>query len=92
MKKLVVAKKDVCMACKACEVACSEAFYKEFDEDKSCIRISVKKDGETPKPIIYAYSAAKCSGQAAITQNAKGVYLLIFVPDAANVWKPVHLA
>ena len=33
MKKLNVAKKDACMACKACEIACSEAFYKKFDED-----------------------------------------------------------
>lgn len=36
MKKLVVAKKDACMACKECEIACSEAFYKEFDDTKSC--------------------------------------------------------
>ena len=42
MKKLNVAKKDACMACKACEIACSEAFYKKFDEDLSCIKISVQ--------------------------------------------------
>ena len=43
MKRLNVAKKDACMACKECVIACSEAFYKEFDEDLSCIRIDVKK-------------------------------------------------
>ena len=45
MKKLNVAKKDACMACKECVIACSEAFYKEYHEDYSCIRIDVKKDG-----------------------------------------------
>ena len=76
MKKLNVAKKDACMACKACEIACSEAFYKEFDEDKSCIRISVKKDGETPKPMVCVQcgKCAQACESGAITQNAKGVY------------------
>ena len=56
MKKLNVAKKDACMACKACEIACSEAFYKKFDEDLSCIKISVQKDGKARNQ-LYAYSA-----------------------------------
>ena len=59
MKKLVVAKKDACMACKACEIACSEAFYKTFDERKSCITISMKKDG-TPKPMVCP-QCGKCA-------------------------------
>ena len=44
MKKLTV-KKDVdCKACLACVRACSEAFYKVFDQDKSCIQI-IEKNG-----------------------------------------------
>ena len=75
MKKLVVAKKDACMACKACEIACSEAFYKTFDEEKSCITISMKKDG-TPKPVACPQcgKCAEACEAGAIKQNAKGVY------------------
>lgn len=66
------------MACKACEIACSEAFYKEFSEDKSCIHISVKKDGVTPKPMVCVQcgKCAKACESGAITQNAKGVYTI----------------
>ena len=44
MKKLKVVNQDACMACLQCEVACSEAFYKEFDPDKSCIHIIEKNE------------------------------------------------
>lgn len=78
MKKLVVANKDACMACKECEIACSEAFYKEFDDRKSCIQIGVKKDGVTPKPMVCVQcgKCAKACSEGAITQNAKGVYII----------------
>lgn len=78
MKRLNVAKKDACMACKACEIACSEAFYKEFNENLSCIHISVQKDGVTPKPVncVQCGKCAKACPEEAITQNAKGVYMI----------------
>lgn len=78
MKKLSVAKKDACMACKECVIACSEAFYKEFNEDLSCIDIRVAKDGETPKPVVCVQcgKCAKACPEEAITQNAKGVYVV----------------
>lgn len=77
MKKLYVAKKDACMACKACEIACSEAFYKSFDEATSCIHITEKKDG-TPKPMVCVQcgKCAEACPNGAITQNAKGVYMV----------------
>lgn len=78
MKRLNVAKKDACMACKQCEIACSEAFYKEFNEDYSCIHIGVAKDGVTPKPSVCVQcgKCAKACPEEAITQNAKGVYMI----------------
>lgn len=78
MKKLNVAKKDACMACKECVIACSEAFYKEFSEDYSCIQIGVKKDGVTPKPVVCVQcgKCAEACPEGAITQNAKGVYMI----------------
>lgn len=64
------------MACLACVRACSEAFYKEFDPGKSCIQI-VEKNGE-PKPMvcIQCGKCAKVCEAGAITQNAKGVYVI----------------
>ena len=44
MKKLVVVDQDACVACLACEVACSNAFYKEPILDLSCVYIT-QEDG-----------------------------------------------
>ena len=77
MKKLSV-KKDVrCMACLSCVLACSEAFYKVRDPRKSCIQI-VEKNGE-PK-VNSCIQCGKCMRTCeheAITQNPKGVYMII---------------
>jgi Fe-S-cluster-containing hydrogenase component 2 len=76
MKKLVVKNQDACMACLACEVACSEAFYKVFDPDKSCIRIIEKKEKVKTQTCIQCGKCAKVCEHGAITQNAKGVYMI----------------
>ena len=76
MKKLTVVKGSKCMACLECVRACSNAFYKTFDPDKSCIQI-VEKKGE-PKPSVCS-QCGKCMTvceAGAITQNAKGVYMI----------------
>ena len=39
MKKLFVKKDVPCMACLECVRACSTAFYKEFHQDKACLKI-----------------------------------------------------
>lgn len=77
MKKVVVTAQDQCAACRQCEVACSEAFYKQYDPDLSCIRMVDKGDG-TPKvkTCIMCGKCARTCEHGAITQNAKGVYMI----------------
>ena len=58
MKKLVVSKENPCKACLSCVQACSQAFYKTFDPDLSCIRIAAKPDGE-PK-VMNCIMCGKC--------------------------------
>ena len=77
MKKLVVSKEYPCKACLSCVRACSEAFYKTFDPDLSCIRITAKPDGG-PKVMscIMCGKCARVCPEQAISQNAKGVYMI----------------
>ena len=77
MKKLTVSKENPCKACLSCVRACSEAFYKKFDPDLSCIRITAKPDGE-PKvnSCIMCGKCARTCTHDAISQNAKGVYMI----------------
>ena len=77
MKKLTVKKGAECMACLQCVQACSEAFYKEFDEDLSCIRIVAKGNAAKPIVCIQCGKCMKVCEHEAITQNPKtGVYMI----------------
>ena len=78
MKKLAVKKTEKCMACLQCVQACSEAFYKEFDVNYSCIQIVAGKNGEAkPNVCIQCGKCAKVCEAGAITQNPKtGVYMI----------------
>ena len=76
MKKLAVKKNVECMACLACVTACSESFYKVFDPDKSCIQIVDKKGDAKPMVCVQCGKCAKVCEAGAITQNAKGVYMI----------------
>ena len=77
MKKLVVKKNSECMACLQCVSACSEAFYKEFDEDLSCIRIVAKGNAAKPNVCIQCGKCMKACEHEAITQNPNtGVYMI----------------
>ena len=77
MKKLTVKKDAQCMACLQCVEACSTAFYKEFDEDLSCIKITAKGTGAKPMTCIQCGKCMKACEHEAITQNAKtGVYMI----------------
>ena len=77
MKKLSVKKDVQCMACLECVRACSQAFYKEFHPDLSCIRIVAKGTGAKPNVCIQCGKCMKACEHDAITQNAKtGVYMI----------------
>ncbi len=78
MKKLSVKKNTTCMACLQCVQACSEAFYKEFDVELSCIQIVAGKNGEAkPMTCIECGKCMKACEHGAITQNPKtGVYMI----------------
>ena len=71
MKKLTVKKGAECMACLQCVEACSTAFYKDFDEDLSCIRIVAKGNAAKPNVCIQCGKCMKVCEHGAITQNAK---------------------
>ena len=77
MKRLAVKKGSECMACLECVRACSNAFYKEFDPDKSCIQIVAKGSGAKPMTCIQCGKCAKACEFEAITQNPKtGVFMI----------------
>lgn len=76
MKKLKVVDQEACMACKQCEVVCSETFYKTYDPDLSCIQIGTKKDAVKTFVCVQCGKCAKACEHDAITQNAKGVYMI----------------
>ena len=77
MKKLVAKKNVECMACLQCVQACSEAFYKEFHPDYSCIQIVAKGSGAKAQTCIQCGKCMKVCEHEAITQNPKtGVYMI----------------
>jgi len=76
MKKLSVKKGETCMACLQCVQACSEAFYKENDVTKACLQIVDRKGTAKPMVCVQCGKCAEACEHGAITQNAKGVYMV----------------
>ena len=76
MKKLTVKKGIECMACLSCVAACSQAYYKTLDPDKAMLEIVMKNGSPAPAVCIQCGKCARNCPQNAITQNAKGVYMI----------------
>ena len=76
MKKLVVKSDAKCMACLECVRACSKAYYKEFHQDKAALKIVDQNGVATPVTCTQCGECAKVCEAGAITQNAKGVYMI----------------
>ena len=77
MKKLTVKKDAQCMACLECVRACSNAFYKEFHPDKSCIQIVQRNGKVRPMTYVQCGKCARTCEHGAIVQNPKtGVYMI----------------
>ena len=77
MKKLSVRKGIECMACLSCVRACSEAFYKEFDQALSCIQITAKGPDAKVNTCIQCGKCMRVCESNAISQNPKtGVYMI----------------
>ena len=72
MKKLTVKKNTECMACLQCVAACSEAFYKEFDEDLSCIKITAKGAGAKPMVCIQCGKCVEVCPMKVMVQKDGG--------------------
>lgn len=77
MKKLMVKKDSKCMACLECVRACSNAFYKEFHPDLSCVQIVERAGKVRPMTCVQCGKCEKACEHGAITQNPKtGVYMI----------------
>lgn len=76
MKRLSVKAQADCMACLDCERACSEAFYKEFDQTLTCVRIGTKDNANKTFVCVQCGKCAKNCEAEAISKNAKGVFMI----------------
>ena len=73
----MVKKDSKCMACLECVRACSNAFYKEFHPDLSCVQIVERAGKVRTMTCVQCGKCEKACEHGAITQNPKtGVYMI----------------
>lgn len=75
-KTLAVRRDRRCIGCRECVRACAMAMYKTDDADKACLKIVEKKGNPTPSVCIQCGKCEKACPEGAITQNARGVYII----------------
>ena len=76
MKKLTVKKGIDCQACLSCSMACSRTYFKVEDQEKAFVQIRMKGAAPAPFVCIQCGKCARNCPEEAITQNAKGVYMI----------------
>ncbi len=76
MKRLVVQDQDACMSCLACEIACSDAYYKYYVPSRAVLRIESGDNGEETLVCTQCGKCAEVCEAEAIAPNAKGVYMI----------------
>jgi ferredoxin len=77
MKKLSVKKDVPCMACLECVRACSTTYFKEFNPDKSFIKITANGTGAKPVVCLQCGKCMRTCEFDAISQNPKtGVFMI----------------
>lgn len=73
--KVLTKNDELCIGCGACETACSKAFFKEENREKSCIRIDLSSE----KKITACTQCGECIDQCpvlALKRDARGIVRL----------------
>lgn len=71
--KVLKRKPELCIACHACESACSKTWFKEDNKEKSCIRIKEEEKGNV---IVSCTQCGECIDICpvqAITRDKNGI-------------------
>jgi anaerobic carbon-monoxide dehydrogenase iron sulfur subunit len=77
--KLLQKDETLCIQCNACESACSKAYFKEDDREKSRIKINDEREDARDWTINVCNQCGECipvCSEEAITRNKQGVVMI----------------